>query len=104
MRDLQVKIQQFCEKNKLALTPEYRALDLVSEIGEVAKEILQQTNYGQTKNIAKTNELTLEIGDVFYSLIVLANSLDIDLETALKSAMEKYQNRATRGSIGSEND
>ncbi|MBU2036319.1 hypothetical protein KKC36_02635, partial [Patescibacteria group bacterium] len=47
-------------------------------------------------------EVKSELGDVLYSLITVANSLDIDLEEALDLVLEKYQKRLEKGSAGSE--
>lgn len=92
MNDLQKKVLDFVERHNLKHSPETSALDLVSEIGEVAKEILKSGNYG--KNSPKpTKEMKAEIGDALYSLITLANSLNIDLEEALKMVLEKYEER-----------
>jgi NTP pyrophosphatase (non-canonical NTP hydrolase) len=46
--------------------------------------------------------MTDELGDAFYSLIALAESLDVDLEAALERALEKYRTRlAVQGHPGS---
>jgi len=67
-------------------------LDLTSELGEFAKEILKATDYGK-KSLTKNHHMGMELGDLIYSLICLANSLNIDIETALSLAMEKYAKR-----------
>lgn len=46
MKDIQQKVAEFVKKYKLKHPPEISALDLVSEIGELAKEIIKTTNYG----------------------------------------------------------
>ena len=82
---------------------EHRVLDTVSEIGEVAKEILKMTNYGG-KPLEYRDNIKSELGDVLYSLITVANGLDIDLEDALEEVLEKYKTRLKKGSASSEND
>ena len=101
LKDLQKEIKKFTEKNNLDSPAEFRVLDLVSEIGEVPKEILKMTDYG-TKPLKKNSEIDSELGDTLYSLIVVANKLDIDLEVALKKVLEKYSSRLKKGSAGSE--
>ncbi len=103
MKDLQSKIRQFCEEHHLECSSEHRTLDLVSEVGEFSKEILKATSYGKTK-VSATPAMEDELGDVLFSLITLANSLDVDLEAALEKALIKYRKRAERGGIGSENE
>jgi NTP pyrophosphatase (non-canonical NTP hydrolase) len=67
-------------------------LDLTAEVGELAKEILKATSYGR-QEFLPIETWHDELGDVFFSLICLANSTEIDLLKALNSALEKYQAR-----------
>ncbi len=92
---IQKQIGDLCKEFDIESPAIYRLLDLNSELGELAKEILLQTNYGKKDfNLDdKSKNLTLEMGDVMFSLICLANSLSIDLHTSLTSALAKYQNR-----------
>lgn len=101
MKELQQKVKKFCKTYHLESPPEHRALDVMSELGEVAKEILKTTNYGRKQREFRS-ELKSEIGDLLYSLITLANSFDIDLEEALSLVLEKYEKRLKKGSSGSE--
>ena len=59
------------------------------------------TNYG-SKPLKKNKEIKSELGDVLYSLIVLANKLNINLEEALNLVLDKYKKRLKKGSAGSE--
>jgi len=104
MKKIQSKIEIFCNENNLNSNAEIRLLDLVSEVGEVSKEILKASDYG--KRDYKVNEsLVLEFGDLFFSLVTLANSLQIDLEEALGKVLLKYQTRIIKGnSPDSENE
>ncbi len=103
MKSLQEQVKKFCRENNLNAPVEHRVLDLVSEVGEVAKEILKMSHYGK-KPIEYREELKSELGDVLYSLISIANSFDIDMEGALNEVLEKYRKRMQKGSPGSEND
>jgi NTP pyrophosphatase (non-canonical NTP hydrolase) len=76
-------------------------LDLLSELGEVAKEILKSTNYG-SRGPEYREEIKEELGDAFYSLINLANHYSVDLEEALALVLQKYEKRLSKGSAGSE--
>lgn len=105
MNHQQNKIKEFCKKYNLEMNPEERILDINSELGEISKEILKSTNYGRdTKNKIDKEAILLEIGDLLYASIALANSLDIDVEEALDKTLKKYENRLKKGSPGSEND
>lgn len=103
MKNLQKIVLDFAKKYNLTHSNEIIALDLVSEIGEVAKEILKSTDYGQTPP-KKREELKKEIGDALYSLINLANFNEIDLEEAVTQVLKKYEKRLQKGSAGSENE
>lgn len=92
MKKLQQKVKDFVKKYQLENKPEIDALDLASEVGEVAKEILEMSDYGRKKPKYR-KELKDEIGDAFYSLIKLANHYEIDLEESLELALKKYKIR-----------
>ena len=103
MKDIQEKIKLFCENNELNSPVEHRVLDTMSELGEVAKEILKMSNYGKNP-IQYNSELKMELGDVLFSIITIANAFEIDLEEALNKVLKKYEKRIKKGSSGSEND
>lgn len=103
MKQVQKRIKEFCEINRLSNDPQVRMLDIVSEVGEVSKEILKMSDYGAKKPEFR-EEIRGELGDLLFSLMTLANSLDIDLEEALEIVLKKYEKRLAKGSAGSEND
>ncbi len=97
----QQQAADFAEKQNLTHPPGVYALDLISEIGEVAKEILLTTGYGKRPfSPPPSPDLTLELGDALYSLCQLATSAGVDLDTALALALEKYQRRQQAGETG----
>ena len=102
IKSAQEMIKQITNKYNLEISPELRYIDLSSEVGELGKEILLSTDYGDNQFIA-TDNLESEIGDTLYSLICIANSLNIDLSKALMSVLQKYEKRfSEKGNIGSE--
>jgi NTP pyrophosphatase (non-canonical NTP hydrolase) len=97
----QKSCRAFLARHGLGHAPQIHTLDLVSEIGEVAKALLENCEYGKSPP-GPSLELEEELGDAFFSMIALAESLDVDLETALDKALNKYETRmAERGSAGS---
>ncbi|MFB6294910.1 MAG: MazG nucleotide pyrophosphohydrolase domain-containing protein [Candidatus Nanohaloarchaea archaeon] len=66
--------------------------DLQSELGEVAKEVLKATDYGETEPDF-SGDVEDEVGDLYFSLLGLANALGVDVSDALDSALEKYGER-----------
>lgn len=96
MQKIQKEILDFCKTNNMETTATFRILDLVSELGELAKEVLKITAYGKNQKVVKTENLELEMGDVIFSLICLANTLDVDLQGALAMALNKYKARIAK--------
>ena len=85
----QRRCRAFLAQHGLRHAPEIHALDLVSEVGEVAKALLESSNYGESPSQPMVN-LEEELGDAFFSLIALAESLDVDLEAALAGVQEYW--------------
>jgi len=76
-------------------------MDLASEVGELGKALLKASHYGKMPCISNEN-IAEEIGDVIFSLACIANTLDIDLESAMEAAISKYKRRHDiSGTIGS---
>jgi NTP pyrophosphatase (non-canonical NTP hydrolase) len=101
LAEMQQQIADFVQKHKLNTTVEARVLDLVSEVGEVAKEVLKGNDYGKT-DFSPTAEWSSELADAFFSLICIANSTGVDLDSALSSVLQKYEKRlAEKGDAGS---
>ena len=102
MKNTQKKIRDFNAKYDLGGSIETRFIDLSSEVGELGKEILEGTNYGE-KEFSGTDNLESEFGDVLFSLISAANCVGINLDVALEKVLNKYENRFNeKGHIGSE--
>lgn len=91
----------FARHHNLLYDPTTHALDLVSEVGEVAKEVLLATDYGRRTPQLRP-ELADELGDTLYSLLALAEACGVDADSALSAALEKYKRRLTeQGKAGS---
>ena len=86
----QERVAAFVAAHGLDAPPAYRALDLVSEVGEVAKEVNLSTEYGETDDPAIAPD---EIGDALFALLALADAVDVDAGAALEAAMAKYADR-----------
>jgi NTP pyrophosphatase (non-canonical NTP hydrolase) len=99
--DWQGRVAAFAQHHGLFHDPATHALDLVSEVGEAAKEILLATDYGRTPPQFRP-ELAGEIGDTLYSLLVLAEVCGVDADDALSITLQKYERRlADHGDTGS---
>ena len=78
-------------------SPEQRILYLISEFGELADEVIElraanpDTSPEVIKNIKK--RIGLEIYDVIWNAVDLANMLDIDLEDSFKEKIAINEKR-----------
>lgn len=89
--DEQRQVAAFVERHDIEAPPAYRLLDLTSELGELAKDAAESTDYG-----AHPDEVALsedEVGDALFALLALADSLEIDASEALDTALAKYEDR-----------
>lgn len=66
MGKAQDMVRGVMEEQGLSFSPEVRMLDLVSETGELAKEWLKGTGYGQ-REFTHTPGLEEEVGDCLFS-------------------------------------
>lgn len=87
----QEMVAEFVEEHGLRAKPEYRLLDLVSEVGELSKGANESTGYGNDPSSLSIDQS--EFGDVLFALLALADSLDVDANAALTDALEKYEAR-----------
>ena len=97
------EVEEFNKKHDLEMDPDLRLHDLISELGELSKEILKTRDYGE-KEYEVNEKIEDEFGDLLYCVLSLASELEIDPEKALDSSLEKYRERfETREDIGSGN-
>jgi NTP pyrophosphatase (non-canonical NTP hydrolase) len=66
---------------------------LVEEVGELAREINHRHGSKPKKADEGDADLALELGDVLFVLIALANEQGIDLTAAFEQVLEKYEVR-----------
>jgi NTP pyrophosphatase (non-canonical NTP hydrolase) len=92
MDNWQARAHKFAQKHNLSHPPGVTALDLLSELGEVAKELLKATDYGKHAPVDNP-ALADELGDMLYSLCQLATAVNVDLDQALTAALTKYEAR-----------
>ena len=92
LNELQKIVKKFVDDRDIGTTTENRMLDLLSESGELAKEVLKSSGYGK-QQFKKNDAFVNEFGDVFFSLICLANQTDLNLKDIIEEALEKYDKR-----------
>jgi len=74
-------------------SPEVMMLRLAEEVGELAREIAHDTGAKPKKPTEAESSVALELGDVLFVVISLANSLGIDLTEAFLAVMAKFETR-----------
>ncbi|MFC7058600.1 MazG-like family protein [Halovenus salina] len=89
--DEQREVAAFIDRHDIEAPPEFRLLDVVSELGEVAKDVNESTGYGDDPSEVTVNED--ELGDALFALLALADAVDIDAQDALETALTKYESR-----------
>jgi NTP pyrophosphatase (non-canonical NTP hydrolase) len=65
---------------------------VVEETGELAREINDREGF-KKKRRPDNSDLSLELADVLFSLVCIANYYNIDLDDAFKAVLEKYSKR-----------
>lgn len=66
---------------------------LVEEVGELARELNHRYGHKTKKAGEPEQDLALELADIMFVLIAIANEQKIDLEHAFRRVLEKYDMR-----------
>jgi NTP pyrophosphatase (non-canonical NTP hydrolase) len=67
---------------------------LFEECGELARAVNQTHGPKSIKPEERPSAMAEELGDTLYTILVLANSLEVDASAALRQALEKAARRA----------
>ncbi len=73
--------------------PLHNLARLVEEVGELAREMNHRFGSKPKRPEEPEQDLAMELADVLFALLVMANEQDIDLEEALEEVLEKYRVR-----------
>jgi NTP pyrophosphatase (non-canonical NTP hydrolase) len=66
---------------------------LIEEVGELAREMNHRFGHKTKKPDEPPQDLALELADVLFVLLVIANEQRIDLNEALEQVLVKYRTR-----------
>jgi NTP pyrophosphatase (non-canonical NTP hydrolase) len=66
---------------------------LTEEVGELAREMNHRFGHKPKKADEPEQDLALELADILFVLLVIANEQGIDLDVALSQVLEKYRTR-----------
>ena len=94
MKKYQKEVDDWISQYKLGYFKPLEILArLTEEVGEVAREINHMFGPKKKKPTEAKADLAMELGDVIYTVVCLANSLDIDLDKAFEKVMHKINSR-----------
>ena len=66
---------------------------IVEEVGELAREINSLEKIKKKKSSETNTDIGLELADILFSLVCLANYYEIDLNDSFGKVMKKYATR-----------
>src|SRR5690606_2340162 len=66
---------------------------LIEEVGELAREMNHRFGHKIKKADEPDQDLAIELADVLFVLLVIANEQGIDLDEALERVLRKYRER-----------
>ena len=94
LRDAQSRVDAWISQFEEGYWPPLTNLArLIEEVGELAREMNHRFGEKPKKSEEPDQELALEIADVLFVLVVIANQQGIDLGDALEQVLDKYRAR-----------
>ncbi len=94
MKDMQKEVDAYIGQFKEGyFSPLAMMARLTEEMGELAREVNHYYGEKPKKTTEKARSIEEELGDVLFVMICMANSLNIDLETAHNIVMNKFNTR-----------
>lgn len=94
LADLQIQIRKFCDDRNW--NQFHNPKDLAISLSLEAAEVLEHFQWKDADEMAKhvsahKGEVSEELADVFYWVLLLANKLDIDLIQSFENKMQKNE-------------
>jgi NTP pyrophosphatase (non-canonical NTP hydrolase) len=98
MREAQAAVDAWIRSTGTGYWPPLSNLArLTEEVGELARELNHRYGHKPKRADEPAQDLAIELADVLFVLIAIANEQNIDLEDAFERVLEKYRSRdATR--------
>jgi NTP pyrophosphatase (non-canonical NTP hydrolase) len=94
LRDIQRDVDDYISQFREGYFPPLVNLArLTEEVGELARELNHRFGPKTKKKDEPEGDLALELGDVLFVVVVLANQLGIDLDEAARRTLAKYEVR-----------
>lgn len=94
LRDAQAQVDAWISQFEEGYWPPLSNLArLTEEVGELAREMNHRFGHKTKRADEPEQDLAIELADVLFVLLVIANEQKIDLEEALARVLEKYRTR-----------
>lgn len=94
IREAQEKVDEWISQFEEGYWPPLTNLArLTEEVGELAREMNHRFGHKTKRADELDQDLAIELADVFFVLLVIANEQGIDLDEALERVLEKYRLR-----------
>lgn len=94
IEDLQQEVEAYISQYKEGYFPPMSLIvRMTEELGELAREVNHSFGEKQKKQNEDQSSIELELGDILFVMICMANSLGINLQEAHDKVMEKYRTR-----------
>lgn len=94
LRDAQKQVDAYISQYREGYFPPLVNLArLTEEVGELAREMNHRFGPKTKKPDEPEADVALELADVLFVLVVLANQLGVDLQDAMERTMTKYRVR-----------
>jgi NTP pyrophosphatase (non-canonical NTP hydrolase) len=93
-KDEQTRVDEWIRQFEEGYWPPLSMLaSIMEEVGELAREINDLEGYKKKKKSEIKTSLRLELADIIFSVMCVANYYKIDLEKAFNDIMKKYTQR-----------
>ena len=94
LRDVQKQVDDYISQFSLGYFPPLVNLArLTEEVGELARELNHRYGPKKKKQDEPEQDVALELADIIFVCVVLANQMEIDLQDAVERTLTKYQVR-----------
>ena len=94
LKDAQARVDTWISQFEEGYWPPLTNLArLIEEVGELAREMNHQFGHKTKKVDEPEQNLAVELADVLFVLLVIANEQGIELDSALEQVLEKYRSR-----------
>ncbi|PZL73385.1 nucleotide pyrophosphohydrolase [Enterococcus plantarum] len=94
LHSMQEEVDTYIQQFKTGyFSPLSQMARLTEEVGELAREINHYYGEKPKKTDEKPKTVSEELGDVLFVIMIMANSLDIDLTEAFQKNMDKFNQR-----------